>query len=143
MKDEALYTLKQNIKENVEKYNDKTSNWIKDVTGIEENFITFKKGRFSKVADFRDSNKDTKYKIFESYSLDDIKNIRKGNNVRGELVWAENFEEEKKKDVLEKKETIMWLNNLLQASSSKIDKRIIKNELLSYQREFPELIEIF
>ena len=43
MKDEALYTLKQNIKENVEKYNDKTSNWIKDVTGIEENFITFKK----------------------------------------------------------------------------------------------------
>ena len=106
-------------------------------------FITFKKRRFSQIADFRDSNKDTKYKIFESYSLDDIKDIRKGNNVRGELVWADDFEEEKKKDILNKTETIMWLNNMLQANNPKIDKRTIKNELLSYQKEFPELIEIF
>ena len=105
-------------------------------------FITFKKGRFSQIADFRDSNKDTKYKIFESYSLDDIKDIRKGNNARGELIWAENFEEEKKKDVLEKKETIMWLNSMLQANNPKIDKRTIKNELLGYQKEFPELIKL-
>ena len=105
-------------------------------------FITFKKNRFSQIADFRDSIKDTKCKIFEDYSLDDIENIRKGNNAHGELVWAENFEEEKEKDILNKKETISWLIDLYNSNFSKIDKRKIKDELLSYQKEFPEIGEI-
>lgn len=102
-------------------------------------FITFKKNRFSQIADFRDSVKDTKYKILDSYSIKDIENIRKGNNAHGELVWAENFEEEKKKDVSDKKATILWLVSLLKSNNPKIDRKAVITELISYSREFPEI----
>ena len=102
-------------------------------------FITFKKGIFSKIADLRDSAKDTKHKIYEPYSLSDIENIRKGNNAHGELVWAENFEEEKAKDVTEKKQKISWLLLLLKSNTCPIDRNTIVDELLSYRTEFPEI----
>ena len=103
-------------------------------------FITFKKGRFDKIADFADSAKDTKHRIYENYSLADIENIRKGYNAHGELVWAENFEEEKAKDVSEKKSIISWLIGILNCNNPRLDKRIVKDELLSYQKEFPEIV---
>jgi len=43
MKEDALYILKKTISNNLENYDLNNSDWIKKITGMEENFVIFKK----------------------------------------------------------------------------------------------------
>jgi hypothetical protein len=107
----------------------------------EENsyFITFKPNQFTEIVDRRDNEKDTRYTIEEEYSLKNITNIRRGINAHGELIWAENLEESKRKDISNKQENI---NKLIEEYFEN-NKKESKLELASYTKEFPEIVEKF
>lgn len=128
-------------------------------------FITFKTNSLDPkgIKDRRDSLRDTRYGIGE-YSLKNIANIRKGFNIHGELIYAENFEKAKKEDIRYKKAEI---NKLVESIEKRIEKEQkliskLKNiftkgkltkenhvffietyiELASYAKEFPKIVDI-
>lgn len=116
-------------------------NWHNGFTNHEKNtyFITFKTGDENfEMRDRRDS--------YEEYNLDNIQNIRKGHNVHGELVWAEDFENAKRQDKENKLSEIdRLINNLKELSDTNDtnDTKIneIYDELGSYAKEFPNIID--
>lgn len=100
-------------------------------------FITFKQDVFDKVTNDSIFISDKRYRIYQEYSLKDIKNIRRGNNIHGELVWAENFEHEKEKDIKNKKQKISILVKLLKYAKIKQIQTPVIDMLMSYKQEFP------
>lgn len=106
-------------------------------------FITFKTGRFEDIIDKRDEEEDTRYGIYDDYSIEDISNIREGFNTHGELVWAENFEEAKEKDIKHKKEEITRLIKIIKNNYQNHNKEDVIDELISYGKEFPEIVNLF
>jgi hypothetical protein len=117
--------------------------FIPSGSNSEQYFITFKTDRSFDVTDERQFENETRYRIMDEYSLDDIENIRKGRNVHGELVWAENFEEEKKKDIEHKKSEISKLIAKIEKGCENSERKNIIDELASYVKEFPEIVELF
>jgi len=105
-------------------------------------FITFKIGKLE-ITSRRDNEKDSRYGLWSEYTLDDISNIRKGFNTHGELVWAENFIEEKKKDVEHKKIEISKLMAKIESNCSIEERKSAIDELASYSKEFPQIVELF
>lgn len=105
-------------------------------------FITFKTGKLD-ISSRRDNEKDTRYGINDEYSLEDISNIRKGFNTHGELVWAENFEEAKARDIKHKKSEILRLIETAKNGYLNYDKEDVIDELISYSVEFPQITSLF
>lgn len=123
-------------------------------------FVTFKTNRNLDIMDRRDSLEDTRYSIGD-YTLDDVKEIRKGNNVHGELLYAPNFEEAKAEDLKKKESEIQRLTKIIKSQIQpslqekfrsvfrKTDNTNTKKEMLynaydelgSYCKEFPEIID--
>ena len=104
-------------------------------------FVTFKKGRFL-ISSRRDDEFDTRYGINRSYSLEDVENIRKGVNAHGELVWSQDFENDKIKDIQDKKLRITILIDSLK-QNNKSDNISLIGELLSYSKEFPQIAHLY
>ena len=107
-------------------------------------FITFKKGRFKNIQDKRISIgkcSDSRYRIDEEYSLEDIDNIRQGFNTHGKIVWAENLEEKIRQDTELKKREISRLIDIIKNQYKNSSRKVVINELGSYAREFPEIIK--
>lgn len=104
-------------------------------------FIKFKRGSID-YEDARRFTYDTRYKIYE-YTIDNIEEIRKGHSIHGELVYSDNFELEKAKDISNKKQEIESTINELR-NAQKTDNIYTKaiDILKSYSEEFPKLKEI-
>ena len=117
--------------------------FVPEDSNSEQYFITFKTDRSFNVIDKRHSENETRYRIMDEYSLDDISNIRKGINTHGELVWAENFEEAKKQDIENKKSEISRLIKILKNRNIKCNKEDVIDELISYRKEFPQISSMF
>lgn len=103
-------------------------------------FVTFKKNKLS-ITSRRDNEKDTRYGI-SSYFLEDVANIREGNNAHGKLVYAENFEDAKQEDLKQKKAEIYRLKDIITNSNDNNAKELAWDELGSYTNEFPKIIEL-
>ncbi|MBQ9245700.1 hypothetical protein IJ182_05480 [bacterium] len=119
----------------------KAYNWnsgFHDFKTEQNYFITFKKNHLF-VCDARDDEEDTRYVTHSSYTLDDIDNIRRGTNVHGEMVYAEN-DEMIVQDIQQKKLAIANLLSILKTSSNPTDRANAWDELISYSVEFPEII---
>ena len=106
-------------------------------------FITFKTNQFEDISDRRDSEADTRYGIIDDYSLSNISNIRKGFNTHGQIVWAENLELEKAKDFEHKKAEISRLFEIVKNKYDNRDKDSVIDELVSYIKEFPQIVSEF
>ncbi len=142
-----------------------TQNWHNGHNHLDKDgyFVTFKTNRPNlDIMDRRDSLEDTRYSV-GNYTLDDVANIRKGHTAHGELVYAENFETEKAKDIQNKKKEINRLVKIIQSqkepsalqkcidyiikrdTSSERDAILVDafDELGSYCKEFPEIVDNF
>ena len=139
----------------------KATNWHNGFGGMNKEiyFVTFKTG-YLDIEDRRDSLEDTRYGV-EAYTINDIKNIRKGHNIHGELIYAPDFEKEKALDVENKKKQIKKIidgikkykepTNLekflcsLKKSNAETQRDLKLfddyDELGSYCEEFPEIID--
>lgn len=102
-------------------------------------FITFKTGRLD-IDSRRDSTKDTRYGI-EEYTIDDVQNVREGNNAHGKIVYAKNLDEAREKDKKEKEERISELKQALANKKDQKEREKIWDELASFAHEFPFLVE--
>lgn len=97
-------------------------------------FVKFKKGSID-YTDARNFTNDTRYKIFE-YNLDNVQEIREGHSMHGKLVYSENFDADKAKDLVEKKQSIKdSINNIKQNKNVAESFDILQ----SYSEEFPKL----
>ena len=137
------------------------TSWHNGFSGVSKDtyFVTFKTG-YLDIEDRRDSLEDTRYGV-EPYTLKDVKNIRKGHNVHGELIYAPDFENAKIQDIKDKKQQIKKLIASIKNNKkpTKIEKffHSLKNletalptdlqlfddydELSSFCKEFPEIID--
>lgn len=141
------------------------SNWHSGFAHNNKNpyFVTFKTGDENfDIMDRRDSFADTRYSVGD-YNLSNVQNIRKGHNAHGELIYSENFEYAKEIDKQTKLQEIKRLTNELKKlqirnginkflskiqfnNSETTDKKdimraCIYDELGSYAKEFPNIID--
>lgn len=127
-------------------------------------FVTYKTIDEDLIMDKRDYAKDTRYMVDE-YNLTNVKNIRKGYNAHGVLVYAENFESALNSDKKEKTKEINRLIGDIKAtkktlalvrrttsktiqgkinSSEELEYKKLKkiyDELASYAEEFPDVVD--
>ncbi len=102
-------------------------------------FITFKTNVL-KITSRRDDEDDTRYGVYK-YTINDVKDVRKGTNAHGEIVYAENLQEAKAVDKKEKEKRISELETIIESSTNQDEKAEAWDELSSFASEYPSIVE--